>query len=215
DRFRRPQREALLVSDRARHRPGAARLGARRRRAQHAPPRRLPGGAEGRSSERRPHAHRAPRPRPARRHAGRSAAKRRVNRLPSDDHIAWRDVFGNTHPVELEIGPGRGDALLGFARAAPGTNFFAIERLPAAAEAIMQRASRHALTNVRVIGGDARCIVASLVADASVTAYHIYFPDPWPKTRHRRRRLATVEFGHSLRRTLLSGGMVHLASDLR
>jgi len=138
-----------------------------------------------------------------------------VNRLPSDDHIAWRDVFGNTHPVELEIGPGRGDALLGFARAAPGTNFFAIERLPAAAEAIMQRASRHALTNVRVIGGDARCIVASLVADASVTAYHIYFPDPWPKTRHRRRRLATVEFGHSLRRTLLSGGMVHLASDLR
>jgi tRNA (guanine-N7-)-methyltransferase len=133
----------------------------------------------------------------------------------SDERIAWRDVFGNTHPVEIEIGPGRGDVLLGYARAAPDANFFGIERLPGAAEAITHRAARLGLPNVRVIAGDARCIVARCVPDASVTAYHVYFPDPWPKTRHRRRRLATVDLGASLRRTLVIGGAVHVASDLR
>jgi tRNA (guanine-N7-)-methyltransferase len=138
-----------------------------------------------------------------------------VNGPSSDERITWRDVFGNMHPVEIEIGPGRGDVLLGYAGAAPGTNFFGLERLPGAAEAIMQRAVRRGLTNVRVIAGDARCIVARCVPDASVTAYHVYFPDPWPKTRHRRRRLATVELGEVLRRTLVIGGVVHVASDLR
>lgn len=138
-----------------------------------------------------------------------------MNGSSAADRIAWRDVFGNANPVEVEIGPGRGDVLLGYAAAAPATNFFGIERLRGAAEAIMQRAARRGLGNVRVIGGDARCIVTRLVPDASVSAYHLYFPDPWPKTRHRRRRLASIEFGDAIRRTLVSGGAVQVASDVR
>ena len=129
--------------------------------------------------------------------------------------VPWSAVFGDDHPVEVEIGPGRGDTLLAFAAARPATNFFAIERAAHAAEAIAMRASAHGLGNVHVVAGDARCIVERLVADASVAAYHIYFPDPWPKTRHRERRLATAPFARALARTLVPGGAVHVASDLR
>ena len=127
---------------------------------------------------------------------------------------SWCEIFGDARPVEVEIGPGRGDTLLAFAAARPGTNFFAIEHHAGAAEAIIARARADNLGNVRVVAADARCVVARLVADRSVTAYHVYFPDPWPKTRHRRRRLAQETFAHHLVRTLVPGGAVHLASDL-
>jgi tRNA (guanine-N7-)-methyltransferase len=129
--------------------------------------------------------------------------------------VPWRAVFGNEHPVELEIGPGRGEAILAFATAAPGTNFFGIERAGRGADAIMAKAAARLLPNVRVIGGDARCVITHLVPDGSVAAYHIYFPDPWPKRRHHERRLGTDAFARELVRTLATGGVVHLASDLR
>ncbi len=128
--------------------------------------------------------------------------------------VPWRTVFGNDRPVEVEIGPGRGDVLLAFAVAAPGTNFFAIERVPGAAEAIMTAAARRGLGNVRVVAGDAGCVLGHLVPDASIAAYHVYFPDPWPKTRHRRRRLAEPGFARTVARTLVPGGAVHVATDL-
>ena len=115
----------------------------------------------------------------------------------------------------MEIGPGRGELLLALAAAAPGSNFFAVERVAAAADAIMVRAAARGLANVRVVAGDARCLVARLVPDASVSAYHVYFPDPWPKTGHRHRRLATAAFARDVARTLVPGGAVHVASDLR
>ena len=132
----------------------------------------------------------------------------------SETRVPWAAVFGNDHPVEVEIGPGRGDVLLALAAASPGTNFFAIERAARAATAIAAKAAEHRRGNVRVVAGDARCIVARLVPDASVAAYHIYFPDPWPKRRHRARRLADPSFAAALARTLARGGVLHLASDL-
>ena len=132
-----------------------------------------------------------------------------------DLRVAWSAVFGNDRRVEVEIGPGRGEVLLALAAAAPSTNFFAIERAAAASEAIMARAGTRGLANVRVVAGDARCLVGRLVPDASVAVYHVYFPDPWPKTRHRDRRLATVPFARDLARTLAPGGELHVASDLR
>jgi tRNA (guanine-N7-)-methyltransferase len=128
--------------------------------------------------------------------------------------VAWRGVFGNDRPVEVEIGPGRGDVLLAFAAAVPGRNFFGIERPGGAAAAIAARAAARGLANVKVVAGDARCIVAELVPDGSVAAYHVYFPDPWPKTRHRKRRLASADFATALARTLAPGGTVDVASDL-
>jgi tRNA (guanine-N7-)-methyltransferase len=129
--------------------------------------------------------------------------------------ILWQGVFGNAHPVEIEIGPGRGDVVLAFAAARPDTNFFAIERVAGHAEAIMARVAAHGLANVRVVAGDARCIVRELVPAASVSAVHVYFPDPWPKTRHRHRRLFDgAGLASAIRRALVPGGLVHVATDL-
>lgn len=129
--------------------------------------------------------------------------------------VPWRDVFGDDRPVELEIGPGRGEILLAWARAQPHTNFFAVEHASGMATELAGRAAALGLRNVRVVGGDARCVVRRLVPDASVAAYHIYFPDPWPKTRHRHRRLFTDRaFAPALRRTLRPDGRLHVASDL-
>ena len=129
-------------------------------------------------------------------------------------HVPWRSVFGNERRVEVEIGPGRGEVLLASAATRRDVNFFAIERHPAVAEVLSARVARAALHNVRTIAADARLVIAHLVPDESVTAYHIYFPDPWPKTRHRRRRLVTDDAAHHFVRTLVPGGAVHLASDL-
>ena len=126
----------------------------------------------------------------------------------------WFAVFGNRAPVEVEIGPGRGEVLLAWAAAAPATNFFAVERSAGRATALRAAAARRGLANVRVVAGQAECVLAHAVPDASVRAFHIYFPDPWPKTRHRHRRLFGDALAAELRRTLVSGGAVHIASDM-
>ncbi len=128
--------------------------------------------------------------------------------------VPWTAVFGNDRPVEIEIGPGRGEVLFAAATTTPTTNFFALEHRLGAAAALARRAAALALHNVRVLGADARVVIARLVPDASVTTVHIYFPDPWPKTRHHRRRLITPDLARHLLRTLVPGGSVHLATDL-
>jgi len=126
----------------------------------------------------------------------------------------WSFVFGNERPVEIEIGPGRGDVLLAFAAARPDVNFLAIEHLPGTVERLTARLEAAGITNARVIGGDAPCVIGQLIPAASVARYHIYFPDPWPKRRHHRRRLFTPDFVAALARTLVPGGTVHVATDL-
>ena len=128
--------------------------------------------------------------------------------------VPWDAVFGTDRPVDIEIGPGRGETLLAAAAAAPDRSFFGIEYRRGRTESILARASARGLTNVRVIAGDARCVITHLVPPASVHAYHIYFPDPWPKTRHRRRRLFEADFAIALLRSLMRGGSVHVATDL-
>jgi tRNA (guanine-N7-)-methyltransferase len=126
----------------------------------------------------------------------------------------WQTVFGNRCPVEIEIGPGRGDVLLAFAAARPDTNFFAIEHAAGLAEALAAEAAARGLTNVRVVAGDARCVLG-LAPPASVATVHVYFPDPWPKTRHRHRRLFDrQDLADAIVRVLAGGGAVHVATDL-
>ena len=127
----------------------------------------------------------------------------------------WPAVFGNANPVEIEIGPGRGDVLLAFAAARPDVNFFAVEHGSGMSEAIGRQATARGLGNLRCIAGDARCVLRHLIPPASVATAHVYFPDPWPKTRHRHRRLFdTPELAEVLVRVLTPGGQVHAASDL-
>jgi tRNA (guanine-N7-)-methyltransferase len=127
----------------------------------------------------------------------------------------WRAIFGTPHAVEIEIGPGRGDVLLAFAAARPETNFFGIEHSAGLAGSVALEAAARGLANVRMVAGDARCIVTRLVPPASIAAVHVYFPDPWPKTRHRRRRLFDgPELAEAIARALAPGGAVHVATDL-
>jgi tRNA (guanine-N7-)-methyltransferase len=137
-----------------------------------------------------------------------------VRDSPGEGSRFWHAVFGAEGHVEVEIGPGRGEVLLAAAAAAPERLFFAIERRARRAEALAALAASRGLSNIRVVAADARCVVAHLIPAASVAAYHVYFPDPWPKNRHRERRLFTGDFAAALARTLAPGGVVHLATDL-
>jgi tRNA (guanine-N7-)-methyltransferase len=131
-------------------------------------------------------------------------------------HPFWRAIFAADRPVEIELGPGRGEVLLAMAAARPAVSFLGIERGAGQASALEAKITAAGLTNVRIVAGDARCIVATLVPDESVAAFHVYFPDPWPKRRHHRRRLFyDREFAHHVARTLAAGGLVHVATDLR
>jgi len=128
--------------------------------------------------------------------------------------FTWRGLFGNEKPVEVEIGPGNGIFVLAAAAARPGTNYFAIEQSHSRARMVEAGAAQRGLGNVRVLRGDAGWVVAHIVPDGSVEAYHIYFPDPWWKRRHHRRRIFTPELVDALARTLVPSGCVYLATDV-
>jgi len=125
----------------------------------------------------------------------------------------WRTIFDNDRPVSVEIGPGRGEFLVEMAVAHPHRNFFAVERSGSRLRAIRASIAAAGVQNVRVLRGDATCVLA-LLPDACVATYHIQFPDPWWKRRHHRRRLWTPEFVALLARTLLDGGTIEFVTDV-
>ena len=126
----------------------------------------------------------------------------------------WRVVFGNARPVEVEIGSGTGTFLLPAAAAHPEVNFFAIEHAHSRAAGLVAMAAARQLVNVRILCADARCVVSTCIPPDSVQAYHIYFPDPWWKRRHNRRRLITPAFAAALADTLRQDGCVYVATDV-
>ncbi len=126
----------------------------------------------------------------------------------------WREVFGNAAAVEIEIGSGDGSFLFAWAARHPDRNHLGIERSPAKARRLDERAVARGAANVRTLQADARCLVASVIPAASVTAYHIYFPDPWPKRAHASRRILSGDFVRALADTLVPGGRLHFATDV-
>jgi len=126
----------------------------------------------------------------------------------------WSNIFGNSHPVDVEIGPGTGTFLLSIATEHPERNYFAIEHSRSRTRRLEELMTARAVGNVRVIHADAACVVSTLVPPASVDAYHVYFPDPWWKRRHYRRRLFTAEFAAALARTVVPAGRVYVATDV-
>src|SRR5689334_16781272 len=98
--------------------------------------------------------------------------------------VDWRELFGNDHPVEVEVGFGKGLFLLTAGQANPGTNYFGIEIVRKYQLFTATRLAKRDLRNVRVACADARAFLRDRVVDRSVRALHLYFPDPWWKTRH-------------------------------
>jgi tRNA (guanine-N7-)-methyltransferase len=128
--------------------------------------------------------------------------------------IDWTEFFGAARPVEIEIGCGKGTFLLDYARAHADINVLGMENQPRWVHWIESRLAREPLANARVLCADATFVVTHFVRDASVRAYHVYFPDPWWKRRHHKRRVVTEAFAAQLFRTLEPGGVVHLATDV-
>lgn len=126
----------------------------------------------------------------------------------------WPSLFGRSAPVEVEIGSGTGAFLCAAAVLHPERNFFGIEYSASRHARLASDIERRGLPNVRVLRADAACVIANVIPDASVSAYHIAFPDPWWKRRHHRRRLFTPEFVAALARTLRPDGTVHVITDV-
>ena len=124
-------------------------------------------------------------------------------------------VFGRRAPVVLEIGFGNGEALLAMAAARPGTDYLGIEVHRPGIGRLLLGLEAQGLSNVRVLEGDAAELLARRLPGASLDAVHIFFPDPWPKKRHHKRRLVQPAFVELLRTRLKPGGRLHLATDWR
>ena len=130
-----------------------------------------------------------------------------------NDRIDWTELFGNMNPVEIEIGCGKGRFIINSAMKYPDINYVGIERALRYFRFVKERSAKRNLTNIRVLQDDAGYFIERFVPDHSVTAYHIYFPDPWPKKRHRKRRLFKQDFLGHIERTLISRGTVDIATD--
>ena len=127
----------------------------------------------------------------------------------------WQEVFGNSKPVEVEVGPGKGSFLLAAARRTPEHNFFGIEFSRRRLHRINRLIERDGPDNVRAIAADVGCVLHSLIRPDSVTTFHVYFPDPWWKRRHYRRRIFRDDFAAGLGRALVPGGTILIATDVQ
>jgi tRNA (guanine-N7-)-methyltransferase len=136
--------------------------------------------------------------------------------LPTDDAppFNWPAVFGNDHPVELEVGFGKGLFLLTSAQAHPDVNFAGVEIVRKYQLFTATRLAKRGLNNVRVACADVRLFLPRCVATASLQAVHVYFPDPWWKKRHHKRRVFTAEFVAECARVLRPEGQLHAATDV-
>jgi tRNA (guanine-N7-)-methyltransferase len=130
-----------------------------------------------------------------------------------DGLLDFEKVFGNKHPVVLEIGFGMGKSLVEMAKNAPETNFIGIEVHRPGVGACLMEASEASVTNLRVYEHDAVEVLADCIADGSLAKMQLFFPDPWHKKRHHKRRIVQPEFVESLRAKLKIGGVFHMATD--
>jgi len=122
-------------------------------------------------------------------------------------------TFGRIAPVILEIGFGMGETTAAIAAAHPERDFLGLEVHGPGVGALLNRVDAAGLPNVRVIQHDAVDVVAHMIRPASLQGIHVYFPDPWPKKRHHKRRLLQPGFVHALAQRLSPGGYLHAVTD--
>jgi len=127
--------------------------------------------------------------------------------------LDFAHVFGRTAPVVLEIGFGMGETTAAIAQAHPDVDFLGIEVHLPGVGALLKRIDELGLSNVRVIRHDAVEVVDAMIAPDSLAAVHVYFPDPWPKKRHHKRRLLSSTFVRALAERIAPGGYLHVATD--
>jgi tRNA (guanine-N7-)-methyltransferase len=123
-------------------------------------------------------------------------------------------LFGRAAPLEIEVGTGKGLFLRNASGAHPEADFLGIEIVHKYARYAAAGLAKSGLTNARVVSGDGLRIFAELIPDSSLAAVHVYFPDPWWKKRHRKRRVMNEVFAKHIERTLVPGGALHFWTDV-
>jgi tRNA (guanine-N7-)-methyltransferase len=141
------------------------------------------------------------------------------SRNPNPDEALWfgdrfdpLEIFGRSAPLEIEIGSGRARFLVAAARADPAHDFLGLERSLAYYRICQERVARSGLSNARVLRADGRLFAESLTPE-SVRAFHVYFPDPWPKKKHRKRRFLDAVTLELLASRLEPGATMRIATD--
>lgn len=137
---------------------------------------------------------------------------RTVSELP--EQFRWSEFFGNDRPVELDIGCGRGMFLVNAATNHPERNWLGIELDYTEGRRTARRLKKRLMEHARVLGGDAKEFLRKHVPPHSVSAAHVYFPDPWWKRKHKKRRLVNEEFADLLARVIQPGGWLHSWTDV-
>jgi len=123
------------------------------------------------------------------------------------------ELFGRQAPAELEIGAGRGDFILDYAQQHGGINFLAVERKQTVLKRMVNKLTRAQVTNVQVLNVEILHLLQNYLPPQSFQAVHIYFPDPWPKKGHVKRRLVRQENLGLILRALAPGGFLHFRTD--
>jgi tRNA (guanine-N7-)-methyltransferase len=134
-----------------------------------------------------------------------------VDTLPRP--LNFVELFGNANPVELEIGMGKGTFITEQAEAHPDRNYFGIEYARWYWRYASDRLRRHHCRNARTARAEAAYFLHEFVPDASIRVLHIYFPDPWPKARHNKRRFIQDKFMPTVLRVLEPGGRLQVVTD--
>jgi len=142
------------------------------------------------------------------------AAALDVRRALERPPLNFAEIFGNDHPVELEVGCGKGRFLSAEAVRRPDVNFLGIERAKKFFRRTAEAVAESGAGNVRLLATDAGAVLANFVPAGSLAAIHVYYPDPWPKRKHMGRRMVRPEFLVAAARALRSGGLVHFQSDV-
>jgi tRNA (guanine-N7-)-methyltransferase len=129
------------------------------------------------------------------------------------DWLDRRTAFGRDAPLVLEIGFGMGDATAAIAQARPDTDFLGVEVHPPGVGALLKHIGERGLSNIRIVQHDAVEVLQHMIAPGSLAGVHVFFPDPWHKKRHHKRRLIQRDLVHTLALRLASGGYLHCATD--
>ncbi|HET9576770.1 MAG TPA: tRNA (guanosine(46)-N7)-methyltransferase TrmB [Usitatibacter sp.] len=127
--------------------------------------------------------------------------------------LDFERVFGRRAPVVVEVGSGMGETTARIAAESPGRDYLAIEVHAPGIGSLLRRIEELGLTNVRVIRHDAVEVLRDMIPPGSLAGIHVFFPDPWPKKRHHKRRLVQPAFAELAASRLAPGGILHVATD--
>ncbi len=131
----------------------------------------------------------------------------------SENRLDLDQVFGRPAPKILEIGFGMGESTAIIARSHPENDYLGIEVHTPGVGSLLNQIEQHGLTNLRIVQHDAVAVLQHMLPAACLDGIHIFFPDPWPKARHHKRRLIQPTLATRLCNHLKSGGYIHIATD--